>query len=373
MFKFHQLFTILFSVLLLISCDSGNGDAEKEEKVKESLSAFYEVLKTGDYEDTEDFLDESLKSTVTMQEWTTLLKHMDSYGKVESVEPLSIKFNKYDELTEVVARYEVNRGENTLFAEILLLEREDGYKIEGYHYATTMDMLTIDDDALEVATEFYEDCISGEYEKISKLMSESLRAIVSEEQLVTFLEKKEKFGKLLSYQKTADKADGVDGGILVVFDYTVEYEEITLYEDLTLFKKDGKFYIEDYEYFANREKRHAHEEEGNNADEVADAFFVALEHRDPIELEALLGKDAGDPVNWFQVMSEKEEMTGALKKHFLIDSYHKTLEGREYFIFEYHTEYENMHLYEKVILDNEGGDYKVISYDFNEDKDEVFN
>ena len=50
MFKFHQLFTILFSVLLFISCDSGNGDAEQEEKVKESLTAFYEVLKTGDYE-----------------------------------------------------------------------------------------------------------------------------------------------------------------------------------------------------------------------------------------------------------------------------------------------------------------------------------
>ena len=367
MYKCNLLLVTIFSLLLLVSCDNG-----KEDKVQEALSAFYEVLKPGEYAETAPFLDENLTSSVTMEEWTNLLKQMDSFGKVESFTSMNVTVGKYEGFTEAVARYEVTRSEQTLYAEIVLIEREDGFKIEGYRYATSLEMLTIDEDAEVIAIEFYEDCKNGEYEKISKLMSESLRAEVSEEQLVAFLEKKEKFGKLLSYERTGVQSNGVDGGIRCVFDYTVQHEEITLYEDLVLFKKDGQFYIEDYEYFANRDKRHAHEEEGNNADEVADAFFVALEHQDPTELEALLGNDAGDPAKWFQVMAEKEAVTGALQKHFLLDSYHKPIEGREYYIFEYHTEYENLHLYEKLILDKEGDTYKVISYEYNQDKDKVF-
>lgn len=241
--------------------------------------------------------------------------------------------------------------------------------MKKYYYL----LLIVNDDAKEIAKKFYENCKAKNFEKVTDLMSESLRENVSKEQLVAFLEKKMKYGDLLSYENTGSDAKEKNGGIICVLDYTVEHKDRTLYEDLVLFKKDGKFYIEEYEYFTNREKRHAHEDEDNNSDEIAEAFFAALEHQDPTELELLLDEKAPAPEKWFQLMGEKEAVTGTLKKHFLLDSYHSKKDDSDYYVFDYHTEYEHKHLYEQLTLIKREDGFKVFNYKYNEDKEKIFN
>ncbi|MCP4442550.1 MAG: hypothetical protein GY810_26890 [Aureispira sp.] len=369
--KYYLMLFVVVPSLFLWSCENSTKTG-KEDKVKEALSEFYEVLKTDEYGDTEKFLDEILTESVTRDEWIGLLKTMEKYGTIESFSPMSIKMGKTNEFTVATARYEVKRKEQSLYDEIELIEREDGFKIASYYYATSKDMLGIGDDAKAVAKEFYKDCKAKDYKKVAELMSERLLSNVSEEQLIAFLEKKEKYGELVDFENTGSDAKEKNGGIECVLDYTVKHENQTLYEDLILFKKDGKFYIEEYEYFTNREKRHAHEDEGNNSDEAAEAFFAALEHQDPTELELLLDKEAPAAEKWSKLMGDKEAVTGALKKHFLLDSYHKSKDGEDYYILDYHTEYENKHLYERLILIKREEGYKVIDYSYNENKDEIF-
>lgn len=360
------------SSFALICCDSTSNN-EEEEKVKKVMTEFYELQKSGDVASTAELLDESLLNAISENEWGDLLAGIAEYGEIDTFSIMSSDFYEVDGKKYAKIRYKVVHTNKPLFDELILLEGEEGYKIVSYYYATNKDMLGIEDDAQKVATKFYEDCKNGDYHDIVSLMSEKLKKEVSEEQLKSFLERKEKYGKLIKYSNTGDNAHETKEGILCVMDYTVEHEKGLLYEDLELIKINGKFYVNSYEYFTNREKRHAHEDENNNSKEMAEAFFVALENQDPIALEDLLDKDAPSSDKWFELISAKQAFAGALIKHFILDSYHSSKDGNKYYFYDYHTEYENTHLYEQLTLISREEGYKVINYRYNENKEEIFN
>lgn len=108
----------------------------------------------------------------------------------------------------------------------------------------------------KAAKEFYDALQAKDYEKAMSLFDDAVFEEEGEEKVKNFLTQKESLGTMKSYRLEPDsKWMERNGRSMVRLLYTVEHEDLTLYEYIIFSKTDDGYKIVSYNYFDNEAMR----------------------------------------------------------------------------------------------------------------------
>jgi hypothetical protein len=107
----------------------------------------------------------------------------------------------------------------------------------------------------KVIQEFYENIKLQQYDKIPELLdSEALAANPANEWIDMITQIISKTGKLKTYSRTSFNTSINNGISKTVEDYTVEYENKTLYDRIVVVQKEGKYKILHWQFNEDKSK-----------------------------------------------------------------------------------------------------------------------
>lgn len=126
--KIIHLPTLLL-VLLFVACSQMSD-------IDTMADELYAMKASGNYEALSDMLDSDALQGSTITDWQTVVHQpVERFGDYVSHNRVNFSFNSSDGITHIDGLYEVEYENGTLFEQISVVDRGDGFKFRGYRHS----------------------------------------------------------------------------------------------------------------------------------------------------------------------------------------------------------------------------------------------
>lgn len=349
-------------VCVVLSCGS---EADQRRFVMHRMDEIVEQIKSRSYDQMFRELDYGLRIQFTDRQWKENMKRLDKrYGRLVQAEISDVVFT-YKEATpkiEVFWIQERKRARTYIYCQ--LAQREGQYRIQLWDEDKDGDWLRVKRKAIDVATDFYDGQIGHYFEQHIDQLSENITKKIRVEEYIQFLQRKtELYGPLVNAVLTDVDMEILTEGYQISCLFTVDHQDVQLYETLELIYHSDTLWIDNYQYFSDPNRSLILDMNGLEAQQISNYFFSAIISRDTMSLDLLLDRETNAHAElWFEFLDAKEQFTGQVIERTLIDAREKDLSEVPKFILDYKVNCEDIEIFERLTLIKRDGHFQVFDY-----------